>query len=56
MVEVRERVERGAISDKPANRRGAVKKLLIGSIPIDHIIFSLLHAEIGVGNKVLDFF
>ena len=33
-----------------------VKKLLIDSIPIDHIIFSLLHAEIGVGNKVLDSF
>ena len=29
---------------------------MIDSIPIDHIIFSLLHAEIGVGNKVLDSF
>ena len=56
MVEVREQVDSRAISDKPANRRGVVKKILIDSIPIDHIIFSLLHAEIGVGNKVLDFF
>ena len=29
---------------------------LIDAIPVDHIIFPLLHAEIGVGNKVLDSF
>ena len=56
MVEVREQVENGTISDKPANRRRMVKKILIDSIPIDHVIFSLLHAKIGVGNKVLDSF
>ena len=35
---------------------GGGEKIFIDSIPIDHVIFSLLHAEIGVGNKVLDSF
>ena len=32
-------------------KKGCVKTLLFDSIPIENYIFSLLHAEIGVGNK-----
>ena len=35
-------------------KKGSVKTLLFDSVPIENYIFSLLHAEIGVGNKVLD--
>ena len=31
--------------------KGSVKTLLFNSVPIENYIFSLLHAEIGVGNK-----
>ena len=33
-------------------KKGGVKKLLFDSVPIENYIFSLLHTEIGVGNKV----
>ena len=35
-------------------KKGSVKKLLFDSVPIENYIFSLLHAEIGVGNKIVD--
>jgi len=28
--------------------------ILFDSIPIENYIFSLLHAEIGIGNKIMD--
>ena len=34
-------------------KKGSVKKLLFYSVPIENYIFSLLHAEIGVGNKIV---
>ena len=34
-------------------KKGSVKKLLFDSVPIDNYVFSLLHAEIGVGNKIV---
>ena len=34
-------------------KKGSVKKLLFNSVPIENYIFSLLHAEIGVGNKIV---
>ena len=30
--------------------------MLFDSIPIENYIFSLLHAEIGIGNKIIDLF
>ena len=32
--------------------RGSVKTLLFGSITIENYIFTLLHVEIGVENKI----
>ena len=34
-------------------KKGSVKKLFFDSVSIENYIFSLLHAEIGVGNKIL---
>ena len=34
-------------------KNGNVKTLLFDSVPIENYIFSLLHAEIGVGNKIV---
>ena len=34
-------------------KKGSVKKLLFDSVLIENYIFSLLHAEIGVGNKIV---
>ena len=34
-------------------KKGIVKKWLFDSVPIENYIFSLLHAEIGVGNKIV---
>ena len=33
-------------------KKGSVKTLLFDSVPIENYVFSLLHAEIGVGNKI----
>lgn len=40
----------------PADKKGIVAAPLIDAVPVDHIIFSLLHAQIGVGNKLLNSF
>ena len=56
MKQLRLQIESGGIVDNPANRKGVVEEPLIDAIPIDNIIFSLLHAEIGVGNKLLESF
>ena len=40
----------------PADKKGIVAAPLIDTVPVDHIIFSLLHAQIGVGNKLLSSF
>ena len=34
-------------------KKGSVKTLLFDSVPIENYIFSLHHAEIGVGNKTI---
>ena len=34
-------------------KKSSVKHLLFDSVPIDNYIFSLLHAEIDVGNKIV---
>ena len=34
-------------------KKSSVKHLLFDSVPIDNYIFSLLHAEISVGNKIV---
>ena len=34
-------------------RKGSVKILLLDSVRIDNYRFSLLHTEIGVGNKIV---
>ena len=34
-------------------KKCSVKTLLFDSVPIKNYIFSLLHAEIGVGNKII---
>ena len=56
MNDLRCQIVRNEVVDTPGNKKGIVEKPLIDAIPVDHIIFSLLHAEIGVGNKVLDSF
>ena len=35
-------------------KRGFIRPLLFDAVPIENYIFSLLHAEIGVGNKILE--
>ena len=49
-----------SLNDKDNNKnmisyekKGSVKTLLFDSIPIENYIFSLLHAEISVGNKIV---
>ena len=37
----------------PYEKKGCVKTLLFNSVPIENYIFSLLHTEIGVGNKIV---
>ena len=34
--------------------KGINQPLLLYSVPIENYIFSLLHAEIGVGNKIVE--
>ena len=34
-------------------KKDSVKKLLFDSVTIENYIYSLLHTEIGVGNKVV---
>ena len=35
-------------------KKGINRPLLFDAIPIENYIFSLLHAEIGVGNKIIE--
>jgi len=56
MSQLRDKIMRKEIEAKASNKKGVVEVPLIDTIPIDHTIFSLLHAEIGVGNKILDSF
>ena len=37
-------------------KKGCVLPMLFDSIPIENYIFSLLHTEIGIGNKIIDSF
>ena len=40
----------------PSEKKGCVLPMLFDSIPIENYIFSLLHAEIGIGNKIIESF
>ena len=35
-------------------KKGINQSLLFDAVPIENYIFSLLHAEIGVGNKIVE--
>ena len=35
-------------------KKGIHQPLLFDAIPIENYLFSLLHAEIGVGNKIVE--
>ena len=35
-------------------KKGIHQPLLFDAVPIENYIFSLLHAEIGVGNKIVE--
>ena len=37
----------------PNEKKGMNQPLLFDAVPIENYIFSLLHAEIGVGNKII---
>ena len=37
----------------PYEKKGCVLPMLFDTIPIENYIFSLLHAEIGIGNKII---
>ena len=36
-----------------SEKKGCVQTLLFDSVPIENQFFSLLHVEIGVGNKII---
>ena len=55
MQPLREKIISGDVNT-PVGKKGIVEKPLINTIPVDHIIFSLIHAQIGVGNKLLTSF
>ena len=40
----------------PYDQKGCVLPMLFDSIPIENFIFSLLHAEISIGNKIINSF
>ena len=40
----------------PYEKKGCVLPMLFDTIPIENYIFSLLHAEIGIGNKIISSF
>ena len=40
----------------PSEKKGCVLPILFESIPIENYICSQLHAEIGIGNKIIDSF
>ena len=40
----------------PYDKKGCVLPMLFDTIPIENYIFSLLHAEIGIGNKIISSF
>ena len=40
----------------PYDKKGSVLPILFDTIPIENYIFSLLHAEIGIGNKIISSF
>ena len=40
----------------PYDKKGCVLPMLFDTMPIENYIFSLLHAEIGIGNKIISSF
>eukprot|EP00978_Attheya_sp_CCMP212_P025588 scaffold82537_cov26-Attheya_sp.AAC.1 len=56
MHETQTQLEDEDISDTPQNRKGIVAKPLFDSVEISSYIISLLHCEIGIGNKILSSF
>ena len=55
MQTLREKIINGDVNT-PSEKKGIVEKPLINTIPVDHIIFSLLHAQIWMDNKLLNSF
>jgi hypothetical protein len=53
LVELRRQLDEGEIARNPQSVKGVTDPLLFDSVEIRNYIFSVLHAEIGVGNKVL---
>ena len=40
----------------PYEKKGCVLPMLFDTMPIENYIFSLLHAKIGIGNKIISSF
>ena len=55
---IKDNLERQLINPDmtPYEKKGCVLPMLFDSIPIENYIFSLLHAEIGIGNKIISSF
>ena len=54
---IKDNLEKQRINlDIVPSKKGRVLPMLFDSIPIENYIFSLLHAEIGIGNKISDSF
>jgi hypothetical protein len=56
MDELRESITNGDQSDTARNRKGCVHIPLFNKLPIDHYVYPILHAEIGLGNYLLNSF
>jgi hypothetical protein len=56
MDAVRELIYNGTIADEPGNRKGCVNIGLFDKVEVNQYIFPVLHAEIGLGNFLLELF
>ena len=56
MDEVRESIYNGELSNDVNSRRGCVDVPLFDDVEINQFIFPVLHAEIGIGNYLLNLF
>ena len=55
---VKDNLEKQFLNDNmvPYDKKECVLPMLFYSIPIENYIFSLLHTEIGIGNKTINLF
>ena len=56
MDDLREAIYNGEINDEAKNRKGCVDIRLFDKMKIDNFIFPVLHAEIGLGNSLINSF